>query len=344
MDPASASATLMFAEARAAADAVAAQSDCAATLDRICSLLRDRGPHTVITCARGSSDHAATYAKYLIETRLGIPTASAAPSVTSLYAAPLHADGMLAIAISQSGRSPDLLATVRSLKAGGAFVIALVNDCSSPLADLCDEVLPLRAGTETSVAATKSFIATLAMIARLVARWTEDAALERELAELPAKLHDAFELDWSAMVDQLVECDNAYVLGRGLGLGIAQEAALKLKETSQIHAEAFSTAELQHGPMALVGPGLPLLLFGQSDAAGSGEDELVVQLRERGAPVLVAGRAAGSGALLPIIAGSAVTEPILQIQAFYRAANALAVARGRDPDQPPYLRKVTRTV
>ena len=335
--------TKMFAEARDAANAIGAQSGLAGNLERICAVLRERQPQIVITCARGSSDHAATYAKYLIETRLGIPTASAAPSVTSLYAAHLHVRGALGIAISQSGTSPDLLATVRSLQAGGAFVIALVNDPASPLAELADETLPLCAAPEISVAATKSYIAALAMIARLVARWSNDLALEQELVALPALLREAFEQDWSSFADRLVSSRNLYVLGRGLGLGIAQEAALKLKETCQIHAEAFSTAEVEHGPMALVDAGFPLLVFSQSDETGSGVQDLVERLRDRSACVLVAGGEAHKALALPTVRASSVIEPILQIQSFYRAANALALARGLDPDRPPHLLKVTRT-
>ena len=344
MESNSARSTLMFLEASQAALAVAAQEAQDATLKRVGAALRARAPHLVITCARGSSDHAATFAKYAIETRLGVPTASAAPSVASIYSVSLQARGALCIAISQSGRSPDLLATVASLKAAGAWVLALVNAEGSPLAELADEVLPLAAGAERSVAATKSFIATLAAIARLVAEWSQDDALRGALGELPALLDQAWALDWSELADELAGCGDLYVLARGLGLGVAQEAALKLKETSQIHAEAFSTAELAHGPMALVKRGFPVLMFGQTDETSPGFDKCVAGLVERGARLLLAGPHLPGARLLPVIRSSPFVEPILQVQSFYRAANALAVARGLDPDRPPYLAKVTETL
>ena len=335
--------TDMFREAAEAAAAVARQDRARADLKRIGAALRARSPNLVLTCARGSSDHAATYAKYAIETRIGVAVASAAPSVASVYASPLRVDGAACIAISQSGRSPDLLATVSSLKAGGAWVLALVNDERSPLAEIADEVFGLAAGAERSVAATKSFIASLAAIARLVAEWCSDEALRGDLEELPSLLDKAWQLDWSPLVDELEGVSNLYVLSRGLGLGIAQEAALKLKETSQLHAEAYSTAELRHGPMALVRQAFPALIFGQSDETGGSVEETAAELVKRGARVLLAGGQATGAVALPSVRCASLLEPIVQVQSFYRAANALALARGLDPDRPPHLAKVTET-
>ena len=329
----------MFREAAEAADAVGRQSD----MKRIGAALRRRSPAVVITCARGSSDHAATFTKYAIETRIGIPVASAAPSVASVYASRLRADGAVCIAISQSGRSPDLLETVSSLKRAGACVIALVNETDSPLAEIADELFGLGAGTERSVAATKSFIASLAAIVRLVAEWSEDSALARDVHDLPGLLRQAWDLDWSELVSGIETATDLYVLGRGIGYGVAQEAALKLKETSQIHAEAFSTAELRHGPMALVRAGFPVLMFSQSDETGAGVAKTAAALVERGARVFLAGEEAKGATTLPTLRCSPLLEPILQIESFYRAANALAVARGLDPDRPPHLAKVTET-
>lgn len=335
--------TKMFHEAAEAADAVARQEQALAGLKRVGAALRERSPPVVITCARGSSDHAATFAKYAIETRIGVPVASAAPSIASVYASHLKAEGAICIAISQSGRSPDLLATVSSLKDAGAWVLALVNDTDSPLSDIADEVLGLAAGAERSVAATKSFIASLAAIVRVVAEWADDEALRREVQDLPSLLARAWHLDWSALAQDLANVNDLYVLGRGVGFGVAQEAALKLKETSQLHAEAFSTAELHHGPMALVRSGFPALVFSQSDETGRLVGETVSTLLERGARVFLAGAEAEGAVRLPTLASSPLLQPILQIQSFYRAADALAKARGLDPDQPPHLAKVTET-
>ena len=342
IDPAG---TIMFAEAAEAAAAVARQLSANRDANAaIAARLRERPPHTAMTLARGSSDHAATFAKYLIETRLGVPTLSAAPSVASLYGTRARTEAMLCLAISQSGMSPDLLAGARGAKAGGATVLAMVNAPDSPLAALADGLLPLHAGPERSVAATKSFICTLSALTALVAAWSEDEVLEHALAGAPERLGQAWQADWSALVAGLTEARGLYVVGRGLGLGVAQEAALKLKETCGLHAEAFSAAEVRHGPMALVGPDFPLLVFRQSDETEASVDDLVRDVARHGARVFVAGAAPAGAVALPAQSDHPAIEPMLQIQSFYRAAATLSVARGFDPDRPPHLAKVTETV
>src|SRR6202011_905706 len=254
--PRTAEGTRMFQEAASASDAVRAQLQCdAAAIAAIGREVRRLAPRAVVTCARGSSDHAATYAKYLIETRLGVLTSSAAPSVSSVYAAKADLSGTVFLAISQSGASPDLLAAVANAKAAGATIVALVNVETSPLAQAADFTIPLCAGTEQSVAATKSYIGSLAAIIHLVAFWARDAELLDALAQVPARLERAWKLDWRPALAHLQPARDLYVVGRGLGLGVAQEAALKLKETCGLHAEALSAAELRHGPMALVQAG-----------------------------------------------------------------------------------------
>ena len=337
--------TRMFAEAGEAPQVVARQL--AANRDKVAEFaagLRADPPRTVMTLGRGSSDHAATFAKYLIETRLEIPTLSSAPSVASLYGAAAKAESMLCLALSQSGRSPDLLASVAAAQEGGAKTAALVNAEDSPLAAMVDHLLPLHAGEERSVAATKSFIATLAGLTDLAATWAADEALARALAEAPEQLAKAWEADWSPLVEPLVAARGLFVIGRGLGLGIAQEAALKLKEVCGLHAEAFSAAELRHGPLALVGPDFPLLVFRQSDETEDSVDALVREVAALGAPVFVTGGAPEGAVALPAIDDHPAIEPMLRIQSFYRAAVSLSVARGMDPDRPPHLRKVTETV
>jgi glucosamine--fructose-6-phosphate aminotransferase (isomerizing) len=337
--------TRMFLEAGQASEVVAAQLGAnAARVEAIAERLRAHPPRAVVTCARGSSDHAATFAKYLIETRTGVLTSSAALSVSSVYAAHQAMDGVLYLAISQSGKSPDLLAAVRAAKAAGAFTLALVNDEASPLAQLVDAVLPLHAGPELSVAATKSYIAALAAIVQLVAAWTGDAALKTGLAALPDGLAKAWALDWTPAVERLAGASNLYVLGRGVGFGVAQEAALKFKETCGLHAEAFSAAEVLHGPMALVKPGFPVLVFAQNDESRASVDEMAKSLAAREADVLLVGAGEAGAGVLPALAAHPVIEPILMIQSFYRMANALSVARGYDPDRPPHLNKVTETL
>lgn len=333
----------MFQEAAEAPAAVARLLQAnRATVAALGQSLRANPPRAVVTLGRGSSDHAATYAKYLIETGAGVITASGAPSISSVYEAPQAMGDVLYLAISQSGRSPDLLSAVEAARLAGARVVALVNDEASPMAGLANVVLPLHAGPETSVAATKSYIAALAAIAQLVGGWTQDAELNAGLDRLPEHLAQAWTLDWSAAVEALTPAQSLYVLGRGPGFAAAQEAALKLKETCGLHAEAFSAAEVLHGPMALVEAQFPVMVFAQTDASQSGVVELARTLAARDAQVLLAG-ADGPGAL-PFTSTHPALQPIALIQTFYRMANALSLARGYDPDKPPHLRKVTETV
>jgi glucosamine--fructose-6-phosphate aminotransferase (isomerizing) len=248
------------------------------------------------------------------------------------------------LAISQSGASPDLLATVASAKSAGAMIIALVNVETSPLAQAADYTIPLCAGREQSVAATKSYIAALAAIIHLVAFWAEDEELLDALAQAPTQLERAWKLDWQPALAPLQPARDLYVVGRGLGLGIAQEAALKLKETCGLHAEALSAAELRHGPMALVQVGFPVLIFAQNDETHGGVEALAAELAERGAQIMLAGANAPKSIVLATETAHPAIQPMLMIQSFYRLVNALALARGYDPDHPPHLRKVTETV
>jgi glucosamine--fructose-6-phosphate aminotransferase (isomerizing) len=335
----------MFAEAAQAPEVVREQLQAnAALITQLAERLRSQPPRAVVTCARGSSDHAATFARYLIETRLGVLTSSAAPSVSSVYDASPDLAGTVMLAISQSGASPDLLAVVSRARDAGARIVALVNAPGSPLAKLAHDLIPLHAAPERSVAATKSFIASLSAIVQLVAAWSSDTALAAALAQSPELLRRAWQLDWSAAVPQLADAHNLYVIGRGVGLGVAQEAALKFKETCGLHAEAVSAAELRHGPMALVRAGFPLLLFAQHDESHAGVTQLAAELAGQGARVLLAGANVARTTELPTHPAHPVIEPLLFAQSFYRMANALALARGRDPDQPPHLKKITETL
>ncbi|MFT4257426.1 MAG: SIS domain-containing protein [Pseudoxanthomonas sp.] len=334
--------TLMFKEAAQTADVVAAQhAHNEATVAKLAAELRANPPPFVATCARGSSDHACTYAKYLFETQLGFVTASLSPSVGSVYAAKQRLRGALYLTISQSGKSPDLLRNAEAAREAGARVVALVNVEDSPLAQLADTVLPLCAGPEKSVAATKSYLASLAAILQLAAHWNDGAPLRDALGALPGGLRTAWQADWSALTDGLADAHNLFVLGRGLGLAAAQEAALKFKETCGLHAEAYSSAEVKHGPMALVGPGFPVLAFAQPDETGAGTRAVAEEFRHRGAQVWLT----GEGGDLPLTAPPhPACTPLLTVQSFYRAINALALRRGHNPDVPPHLNKVTETV
>lgn len=335
----------MFTEAAESGAAVARQRKAnAATLVRLCAQLRKQPPRAVLTLGRGSSDNAATFARYLIERHLGLLTSSVAPSVASVYeATPAVADTLL-IAISQSGRSPDLLAAANAARAQGARIVAMVNDEASPLAHQADAVLALGAGPERSVAATKSFIASLSAALDLIAAWSGDVAMARQLDALPELLDRAWALDWSPAIEPLAEARNLFVIGRGHALGVAQEIALKFKETCGLHAEAISAAEVRHGPMTLVGKDFPVLILGQQDETYDSVSALAAEFEARGALVLHTGLGIAGGLPLPAIPADPLIAPILQVLSFYRLCEALARRRGINPDQPPHLAKVTETL
>ncbi|MGQ9372171.1 SIS domain-containing protein [Azospirillum sp. ST 5-10] len=337
---------LMVREAAEAPDVVARQAErWGAAFADLGARLRRRPPRFVVTCARGSSDHASAYGKYLIETRLGRAVASIGPSVASVYGGHLSLEGALFVAVSQSGGSPDLLRLVEAAKAGGALVVGFVNAEDSPLATLCDHCLPLSAGPERSVAATKSCIASLAAFLQLVAHWQDDAGLKATLAALPETLAAARALDWRPALLPLATARSLYVLGRGVGFGAALEMALKFKETCRLHAEAFSAAEVVHGPLALVGPGFPVLALTQADAAEPHTRAVVERIFGLGAAVVTTETGLPGTATLPMPPGLAPeAAPLAALQSFYGAVGDLALARGLDPDAPPHLLKVTKTI
>jgi glutamine---fructose-6-phosphate transaminase (isomerizing) len=303
-------------------------------VDELAHRLRAKPPPLVVTCARGSSDHAATYGKYVIETTLGNMVASVGPSVASMYQrAPVGLPNALFVVVSQSGKSPDVLQLTEAAKRGGALVVGIVNDEASPLAGLCDVVLPVCAGPERAVAATKSFLLSGLAFVQLAAAWADDDQLRAIAARAPELFDAACELSWD--LTPLAAATNLYVVGRGVGLGAAQEVALKLKETCRLHAEAFSTAEVLHGPIALVTPGFPIVSIEQPDQTATATFEVRMKLASIGAEILRAPTVADAPALL---------SPLAQVQAFYLALPALAAARGLDADAPSHLTKITETL
>lgn len=305
--------------------------------------LREREPAVVVTSARGSSDNAAAFFKYLCEILVGVPVASVGPSVASLYGAPLRLDGAVVISVSQSGQSPDIVALQGAARAAGAYSIAVVNQEGSPLAGGADAVVPLGAGVERSVAATKSCVASAAALAALVAEWAGDAALAAAVARLPEALAAAARQDWSAALPAFAPASSAYVVGRGPALPVAAEAALKLKETAVLHAEAFSGAEVMHGPLQLLEPGFPVLAFAQGDASRAAMAESAARLAAAGGRVFTASPEPGA-TLAAAATGHALLDPLPMLLSFYGFAEALSRARGHDPDRPSHLRKVTETL
>lgn len=335
--------TLLAREAAEAATVARRQrAENGAIIADLVQRLRIKRPAFVATCARGSSDHAATYGKYLIERALGLPVASLGPSLASVYGGELDLSRALFIAASQSGRSPDALLLTEAAKRAGALVVGFVNDETSPLAGMVDVLVPLRAWPERSVAATKSFLATCLAFLHLAAEWARDNDLSAALAQAPAALDDAGHYDWAPGLLPWREARSLYVIGRGLCFGIAQEIALKFKETCRIHAEAFSAAEVLHGPLALVEPGFPALALDPGDEGGESVRAAAAAFTGLGADLRYVG--AGRGDSLPLPSGlPGALLPLAQARAFYGALGALARSRGLDPDRPPHLAKVTRT-
>lgn len=306
--------------------------------------LRERDPPVIVTVARGSSDHAATYLKYLSELALGIPVASVGPSVASIYGAPLRLERGACIAVSQSGASPDVARLTAAARDGGALTVALTNETGSLLSEAAELTLPLHAGTERSVAATKTFVNSALLAAWLVAEWTRDAGLLRAVRTLPEALSRALADDWSPAREALTGAGSAFVLGRGPTLAMAGEAALKLKETCRLHAESHSAAELRHGPVSLVRAGFPVIVLAAADRAEPTLAEAADHLAGIGARVYATTAAARRAAVLPAArTGHPLTDPIPLIASFYGVAERVAADRGVDPDAPPHLRKVTET-
>jgi glutamine---fructose-6-phosphate transaminase (isomerizing) len=329
-------------EAAAAVDRQAASL--AAPLAALIGEINRRRPCVVVTCARGSSAHAATFAKHLFELRLGIPVAAAAPNIATVYHRKLELKDQLFLAISQSGRSDDLIETAAMARAAGAITAAIVNDSESPLAKASQIVLPLGAGTERSVAATKSFVASLAALLQLTALWTDDPAIRSAHARLPDRLAQAGSLDWDQALTALARFESLITIGRGPTLAIAREAALKLKETCELHAEPFSAAEFRHGPIALLSTALPILAFNPSDEAAASLTALVGDLRSKGARVLLAEPGSSQRDRLPVLPPDHPdADAICMVQSFYALLVKLAAQRGTDADRPRHLQKVTRT-
>jgi glucosamine--fructose-6-phosphate aminotransferase (isomerizing) len=307
-------------------------------LGELAKLFRRRDPAFIATCARGSSDNAATYFKYLSEIALGLPCASLGASIASVYEARLRLRDSLLVTISQSGLSPDILSVQAEARRAGIPTIAITNDDQSPLAREADLCLPLCAGVEKSVTATKTFVASAAMAAAIIASLADDRTFKAATDNLPATLAEALAVEWKAVEEIAAPATSLYVLGRGPSFPIAQEAALKLKESSGLHAEAYSAAEVLHGPMELIVDGFPVLVFSPKDAARETTARAIDTLRAAGARLLATG-----SELDYAETGHPYLDPLSMILTFYRCAERIAVRRGRDPDHPRLLKKVTRT-
>lgn len=325
----------------------------AAELHLVAQAIRRDRPAWAMIAGRGTSDHAAVYAQYLVETHLGLPTGLVKPSVTTIYEAPVAWRGGLVLAISQSGQSPDIVAVVSAAREAGALTVAITNDPASPLAAAAEWSLDCHAGRELAVPATKTYVAELATVASLVASVEPTAELSGAIAALPAALHETIAraerwLDGpgSDAVRDHVDADRALLVSRGYNLATALELALKLKETCGLFAEAYSTADFAHGPLVLSQPGVPTLAIRPDGPMGTLVDETLAAVTARGGRAAVIGgieSAAHAGALaLPTTLPEPLT-PLVYVVPGQLVVEAVARRRGIDPDAPVGLGKVTRT-
>ena len=298
--------------------------------------IRDLAPSYLLSVARGSSDHASTYLKYASELLLGLPMASVGPSVKSIYGVDLNCAGALSISVSQSGKSPDIVQLTSAFRDKGAYTVAITNDATSPLAEA--------SAAELSVAATKTFVTSLVAGLWLLAEIKQDAELLDAIRKLPGHLAKAKDCDWSAAVEA-IDGQSLYTLGRGPSWAISNEAALKFKETCQIHAESYSAAEVLHGPVSIVGENFPVIAFAAADAAEESVGDMVQALADKGAHVFATTDKAKGAEVLPHVRTDHwITDPISSIVSFYGMVDAVAARRGLNPDTPRHLNKVTETV
>lgn len=309
-------------------------------MKRLAQRFRDAPPPLIVLCGRGSSGHAALYLRYLIETRLRTPVSIAAPSVVSASGARLRLQGAWFIVLTQSGESPDLVASVRAARDSGAHTIGVVNRVQSSVARHVDVCLPLEAGEEASVAATKSVLGSMALGARLVALCAGDEALQAALDRLPGRVQAALACDWTLLAPEFQKASVCFMTGRGFGLAVAKETALKVAEALRRPALAYSAAEILHGPRAAIAPGSLVLGFETPDETAASVRSTMQALRDGGARTF----SCGGGDLPWIGADHPATDAIAMLAPAWRFIEAQAQRFGYDPDRPPFLTKVTRTL
>lgn len=328
-----------IAEIPAAAERLLAQTG---AMDHVTTRIREFAPRTMVFCGRGSSGQAGLHLRYLFEAKLGLLVCAAAPSLMTAYDARADMRGSLFIVISQSGRSPDLIATTERARIQGALTLAIVNDAHAPVAKAAELVLPIEAGPERSVAATKTVVLSMIAGARLVATLAGEPVLCAALERLPKRLAGALACDWSAWTGSLAPAPAAFVTARGYGLATAREIALKLTETLRLPSLAYSAAELRHGPRAAISSATPVLVLRQNDETADSVDSLVQDLGRDGEMLFVCGGPQGT---LPWIGGDhPACDAITMLVPAYRSIEAEARRRGFDPDRPPHLAKVTETL
>jgi len=313
-------------------------------LEEITSILRKINPYCFITFARGSSDHAAAYFNYIASLELKKLSTSLTPSLVSVHDLNLDFSRALGVGISQSGKGPDILSLIKKVNSQKSLTLALVNNVDSPLANEAKLVYPLWAGKEISVAATKSFIASIYAAASIIAKINENKKLLEAIEKSPDFLPKELDSHWDNIINILKDSERTMIVGRGLGYAIAHEAALKLKETCHIQAESISSAEIKHGPQAVVGHNYPLIIFALRGVEQESLIELGLEMRKRGANVcIICDKLISEKDCLYTPSTHTYLDPMNLIYSFYLMVQKLALVKGLDPDNPRFLSKVTMT-
>jgi glutamine---fructose-6-phosphate transaminase (isomerizing) len=319
-----------------------------AQVDEVASRVRARGLDLAVIAARGTSDHAALYAQYVLGARNGIVVAPASPSLASLYGTPPRMGSALVIGISQSGRSPDVVAVIEASRRQGALTVAVTNEPDSELAAAAECLIELEAGAEKAVAATKTYVAEIAVIAMLSAALSGDERSREEMRSVPAAIRGALEQE--PLIERIAAAwadeNHCAVLARGFNYATAREWALKLKEMAYVLADPYSAADFQHGPIALVERGFPVLAIATAGPAFEGMAELLERLHGDGARLLILSDSARFDGLGDVVRVPVVPEwlsPLVAIVPAQLFALHLALARGLDSEHPRSLSKVTLT-
>ncbi len=322
---------------------VAALSQHEGALRETAAAIRAFKPRVLVTIGRGSSDAVCEILGRVAGIQLGLLPASLPPALVTLNRAALHFEGALVIAVSQSGASPDLLESVAAARRGGALTIAITNAPASALAAACAHVIPAGAGTERSVAASKSVVLSLLQGLALIAETATPGGGAKALDGMPAALSRALATDWRNAVETLA-APALFVVARGVAYGVAREAALKLKELCGQFAEAISGAEIMHGPKAALQPDTPILAFVPDDEAAASMQDTLTGLASLSRRIICLGQGPSGVQTIALPTPTApYLAPVLHLAAFYKLAIAIAQARGRSPDDPAHIQKVTLT-
>lgn len=317
---------------------------------RIVEALNNRNIDSVVIAARGTSDHAGVYAKYVIEYELGIPVALAAPSIFTIYQRDLKFKNSLVIGISQSGKAADVLEVIKSANRSGAVTVSISNDPASPLAEEAKFHLYCNAGLEKSVAATKTFTTEIYLIAQLVAEWSGNDEMKKELSLVPQNISRIFETaeHIKAKAEKYSYINDCFVLTRGINYPIALESALKIQETSYVRAKAYATSDFYHGPYAMIEKGMPVIVYVPDGPALSDITEMIKRLKENQVELIIVSNKKGilemgnSSFEIPQTSND-IISPFYNVVIAQMFSCQLALAKGLNPDAPRGLKKVTIT-